>query len=486
MRIPDWLAQRAHLSPRIHAVISSDERLTYRELDARAGRLAAWLRTQGVEPQSRVAVLCGNGLPFVLAAHAIPRAGAVLVPVNVRLTPDEVRFQLHDVDAQLLLFDASHAALAAGVGSWNEESRSVSIEESLEGAGRLSPLPARPLDLSQTRAIIYTSGTTGTPKGAVLTHGNFWFSAAGSALNLSVLREDRWLAVLPLFHVGGLSILYRSAIYGTVAVVHERFDPTRVNRAIDHEGITIVSVVSTMVRRMIEERGDQPYPSTFRCALLGGGPAPLPLLERCAALGVPVVQTYGLTETTSQAATLDPQDARTRLGSAGKPLMTAEIRIDDDRTGEAGEILVRGPIVSPGYVHGDETDARPDAWLHTGDIGYMDAEGYLYVLDRRSDLIVTGGENVYPAEVESALMAHPAVQEAGVFALPDEEWGQVVAAAVVPAPGSSPNPSDLIAFCRERLAAYKAPRHITVVDTLPKNASGKLVRASLRAMPPNT
>jgi O-succinylbenzoic acid--CoA ligase len=204
----------------------------------------------------------------------------------------------------------------------------------------------------------------------------------------------------------------------------------------------------------------------------------LPLLERCAALGVPVVQTYGLTETTSQAATLDPQDALSHLGSAGKPLMTAEIRIDAPSSDGSGEILVRGPIVSPGYVH--STEERREGWLHTGDIGRVDAEGYLYVLDRRSDLIVTGGENVYPAEVEAVLTAHPAVREAGVFPLADSEWGQIVAAAVVPVPGSEPDAAELMAFCRERLAAYKTPRRIVLVETLPRNAAGKLLRSALR------
>jgi O-succinylbenzoic acid--CoA ligase len=322
-------------------------------------------------------------------------------------------------------------------------------------------------------SIVYTSGTTGRPKGAILTYGNHWSSAVASALNLGLLPNDTWLACLPLFHVGGLSILLRSVICGMTALVQPRFDATEVNRAIEEQGVSIVSVVSTMLDRMLTERGSRRYPASLRCVLLGGGPAPLPLLERAASLGVPVVQTYGLTETASQFTTLAPQDALSKLGSAGKPLMGSRLRISAD-----GEILVRGPAVSRGYLHGaSRTD--DDGWLHTGDLGYLDADGYLYVLDRRDDLIVSGGENVYPAEVEAVLLAHPAVADAGVAGESDPEWGRRVAAFVVLADGQIATAEALIAFCRQRLAAYKVPRTITFRDALPRNASGKLLRREL-------
>ena len=317
---------------------------------------------------------------------------------------------------------------------------------------------------------MYTSGTTDRPKGAILTYANHWWSAIGSVLNLGLLPDDRWLACLPLFHVGGLSILLRSVICGFTAVVHLRFDAREVNRAIDEQGVSMVSVVSAMLDRMLAERGGRPYPSTLRCILLGGGPAPLPLLERAVQAGAPVVQTYGLTETASQVVTLAPEHALTKLGSAGKPLMGSQIRIDDD-----GEIHVVGPTVSPGYLH------RPprDGWLRTGDLGYLDNEGYLYVLDRREDLIISGGENIYPAEVEATLIAHPAVREAGVIGLADAEWGRRVAALVVLEPGQTATPEELIAFCRMRLAGYKVPRRIAFRESLPRNAAGKLLRRDL-------
>jgi O-succinylbenzoic acid--CoA ligase len=321
----------------------------------------------------------------------------------------------------------------------------------------------------------------------MLTYGNHLWSAVGSALNLGVREDDRWLACLPLFHVGGLAILLRGAIYGTTAIVHESFDAARVNASIEQDGVTIISVVANMLQRMLDERRDRPYPATLRCVLLGGGPAPEPLLRRCADLGVPVVQTYGLTEAASQVATLAPEDALRKLGSAGKPLFGTELRIEGPdgevlAEGGEGEIVVRGPTVTPGYLNRPEATARTirDGWLHTGDIGYLDGEGYLYVLDRRDDLIVSGGENVYPAEIEAVLQSHPNVAEAGVFGAPDERWGQVPVAVIVLRPGGSISAEALIAHCRERLATYKTPARIEFCDALPRNAAGKLVRNKLR------
>jgi O-succinylbenzoic acid--CoA ligase len=250
--------------------------------------------------------------------------------------------------------------------------------------------------------------------------------------------------------------------------------------------VTVVSVVSTMLARMLDARGERPYPAWLRAVLLGGGPAPRPLLERAAALGVPVVQTYGLTETDSQAATLAPADALRKLGAAGKPLLPTQIRIagpdGEQSPGEVGEILVQGPTVTPGYWNRPNATAHTlrDGWLHTGDLGYRDADGYLYVVDRRDDLILSGGENVYPAEVEATLLAHPAVAEAGVIGIPDAQWGQAVQAAIVLRAGQAATVDELRAWCRERLAGYKVPRTIVFMESLPRNAAGKLLRRALR------
>src|SRR5579884_1349045 len=438
--MPEWLRQRAHLTPGRLALVTTSERLTFAELNEAVDRRAGSLRRLGVEPGHRVALLLRNGRPFVELVHAAARVGATLVPLNTRLTADELAYQVDNCQPSLLLHDGPNANRVRAIVT----TRVLDVGEMPCGA---SCEQLHHVDLDRPHTVVYTSGTTGRPKGAVLTFGNHWWSAVGSALNLGLRDDDRWLAILPLFHVGGLAILLRSVIYGIAAVVHNGFDAAAANRSIDEDGVTIASVVATVLQRMLEERGGRPYPAHFRCALLGGGPAPRPLLELAAARGVPVVQTYGLTEAASQVATLAPEDALRKLGSAGKPLFPTELRIAaPDRDG-VGEIQVRGPTVTPGYL--DAPARLEDGWLRTGDLGRLDAEGYLYVVDRRDDLIVSGGENVYPAEVEAALLAHPAVREAGVFGVADAAWGQRVAAAIVT---SAPVEDEaLLAFLRTRL-----------------------------------
>ena len=428
--------------------------------------MALALRAQGVVAGDRVATLFPNGEASAIIPHAVLRLGATLVPLNTRLAPAEIEWQVEQVKPRVVISSADQLRM-----------RRFGRAEAPDAESAFSePMSDHPL------AIIYTSGTTGRPRGAVLTVANFAASARASAANLGVRDDDRWLAVLPLFHVGGLSILLRSAMQGTCAVVHERFDAAAVTRAIDEDHITIVSLVSVMIQRLLDERGDRPFPSSLRAVLAGGGPVPPTLLERCARAGMPVMQTYGLTEAASQVATLSPADALARIGSAGRPLEGTAIRIHG---GVEGEILVRGPTVMAGYFDDPDATSRAivDGWLHTGDIGRLDDDGYLYVLDRRDDLIVTGGENVYPAEVEGVLAAHPSVEEAAVIGTPDDIWGQQVAAFVRFKAGATASIDALTAWCRERLAGYKVPRVVHIVDAaLPRTAAGKLQRSALRKL----
>ncbi len=484
--LPDWLERRAETHPMQLALLAGEVRWTFAELLTRVAAAAGVLTTLGVRAGERVALLARNGAAFVVTVHALGRLGAVLVPLNARLTPAELGWQLRDCGATLLLHDAAHAEAAGSAVAGVAGCRLYAVgAHGPRGEGAATPGRGR-IALDAIQSVIYTSGTTGLPKGAFLTWGNHWWSAVGSALQLGLDAHDRWLAPLPLFHVGGLAILMRSVIYGIPAIIHEQFDPAQVNQAIDEEGVTIVSVVATMLERMLAGRGDHPYPATFRCALLGGGPAPRPLLEACARLGVPVSQTYGLTEAASQVATLPPQDALRKLGSAGKPLLPTELRIERDDAvvtpGEVGEIVVRGPSLTPGYLDRPEATARAwrGGWFHTGDLGRVDGEGYLYVLDRRDDLIISGGENIYPAEVEAALLAHPAVVDTGVVGVPDARWGQVPVAVVQRRAGMAATAEELVAHCAERLAGYKVPKAIHWQESLPRNAAGKLLRRVVR------
>ncbi len=284
---------------------------------------------------------------------------------------------------------------------------------------------------------------------------------------------------MPLFHVGGLSVLMRSVIYGTTAYVQDDFDAHAVNRAIDERGVTIVSVVPTMLQRMLDDRAGKPYPAHLRSILLGGSAASKPLLLAAQELGAPVAQSYGLTETASQFCTLDPARGLDKLGSSGRPLLPNRLKIDAGPDG-VGEILVSGPSVTSGYYQRSDDTAKAfdNGWFRTGDIGYLDSEGYLYVIDRRKDLIVSGGENVYPAEVEAVLLQHPAVREAAVVGASDPEWGQVPAAFLVCR--KTVTVEELTAYCRTQLAGYKTPKHWLFIDELPRNASGKLLRRNLR------
>ncbi len=507
-----WLPWRAASTPDRLALVAPDgSRLTYAELQARADAVAWRLVSHGVRGGDRVGVLLPNGIPFAEVVHACMRLGAVLLPLNLRLTPGELAWQVRDAGARAVLCDASTEAKTAELHAIAADVAIARIDDALmevDDRADIGPADVASAEFTRTEngpatgavlrdrtdpaaplAIVYTSGTTGVPKGAVLSYSNFWWSAVGSALNLGVHADDRWLAPLPLFHVGGLSVLTRSAIYGTTAVLHDGFDAERVSAAIDDDGITLVSLVPTMLHRLLDARGDRPVPPSLRCVLLGGGPAPRALLERCARLGVPVSQTYGLTECCSQVSTLAPSDALRKLGSAGRPLYSNELRLAgadgaDPTPGGGGEILVRGPVVSSGYWNRPDATERAfvDGWFRTGDFGMLDDEGYLYVLDRRDDLIVTGGENVYPAEVEGVLLAHPCVAEAAVIGVADAEWGQRVVAVVRLVEGADPSVvTELQSHCRASLAAYKVPREVRISDQpLPRTASGKVRRGALR------
>lgn len=498
--LPDWLGRAAGNVPDKLALRCGGADCTFAELDRRATVMARRLASAGVREMSRVALLAGNSAQFAAVVHALTRLGAVLVPLNTRLTEDELRWQVADVRADLLLCDERRAGVAAEIGAALPHLPRYALGE--RTAGDVPALDTVPeagvalrdeIELDATQAIMYTSGTTGRPKGAIITYGMQWWSAVGSALNLGLRDDDRWLACLPLFHVGGLTTLFKSVIYQMPVVVHERFDAAAVNASIREDRVSIVSVVAVMLQHMLAALdaagGDGRYPPHFRCALLGGGPAPRPLLEDCARHGIPVVQTYGLTESCSQAATLAPGDALRKLGSAGRPLLPVRLRIMRDGVeavpGEEGEIELRGPTITPGYAgRREETEATfHDGWLRTGDLGRLDAESYLYVLDRRSDLIISGGENVYPAEVEATLLAHPAVEEAGVCGVPDAEWGQVPVAFVRLRAEASVSPDDLVSFASQRLARYKAPRRVYLTTgALPRNSAGKLLRRELPAL----
>ena len=437
MQIGAWLERAAAAAPERIAVETPTASLSYVALLAAARAGAARLQELGAGPGERVAIALPAGLDFVVALHACMLLGAVVVPVDLRLGAEE-RKRIA-TDARVL------------------------VEEPLPASGG-EKLPAARHDLDAVALVVHTSGTTAAPRPVELTYGNVLWSALGSGVALGVDPAERWLCTLPLSHVGGLSILLRSAIYGTTAVVHERFETDRALHALQHEGITLVSVVATTLARLLDA-GLQ-APTALRCALTGGGPVPPALRERAMAAGVPVSLTYGLTETCSQATTLPAAALDDPAHTAGPPLFCTRLRLAAD-----GEIMLAGPTVAASAeLH--------DGWLATGDLGRLDERGWLQVVGRKADTIVTGGENVAPAEVEAVLEAHPAVIEAGVVGRPHEEWGEMVAAWVV-AEGSL-DWDELLAHCRRHLAPYKIPKQFErTTEPLPRTASGKLLRREL-------
>lgn len=489
MLMRHWLDKRAELTPDRLALIGDGEKITFRELRVRSLRSAGALAAFGVRKTDRVAILCGNGLHVPPLIHALPYLGAALVPLNTRLTVRELEYQVRDAGCAALVYDERFRPAAGELKRRLPGVIFVSTDElSAAQASAEAPILTE-FDTEALHTIMYTSGTTGNPKGVLLSCDNHWASAIGSVLNLGLTERDRWLACVPLFHISGLSIIMRSVIYGMAVVIHEKFEPHAANRAILEEDVTIVSVVSNMLSRMVDALDGGQYPDTFRCMLLGGGPAPRPLLETCRDKGIPVFQTYGMTETASQIVTLPPEFMLAKLGSAGKPLFLSDLRIVRDGAAAPpnteGEIEVRGPNVTKGYLNRPDATAEAfkDGWLSTGDIGYVDEDGFLYVLDRRKDLILSGGENVYPAEIESVLLGHPSVAEAGVTGMPDDVWGQVPVAFLRLRQEASVTEEEIRSFCAERLAKYKVPaRVVTVVDALPRNASNKLLRRELHKL----
>ena len=381
------------------------------------------------------------GLHFAALVHATPRLGAALVPLNTRLAEREMREQERAGRARL------------------------TVSEPLTGPQMAVELRSD-LDPGAVHTVLFTSGTTSKPKAVELTSHNHAASARASTGNLGAREDDSWLCVLPLFHVGGLAILLRSAMNATTVVLHDGFDADSVRDALEGGQVTLVSLVSTMLHRL-REAGLTQAPG-LRALLLGGGPIPSSLLDWANELELPVAPTYGMTETASQVVTVSPAEALQGLG-AGHPLEGVDLRVAHD-----GEILVRGPMVASGSL-------APDGWLHTGDLGSLDSEGRLRVEGRRASLIVTGGENVMADEVEDALRTHPAVVDAGVIGVLDEEWGERVVAYVV-RDGEVSEP-ELVQLCRTRLGSYKAPKEVNFVAELPRNAAGKLVRGRLGARP---
>jgi O-succinylbenzoic acid--CoA ligase len=484
----DWLAVRAHGTPQAAALStaeSPDTSISYGELNDRVETLSGRLAARGVCVDDPLAICASTRSEFVTAVHAAQRLGAVLVPINARLTANEIEARLDRINPTAVVCEReTEDAVCSAV-----DDAALTMDDPTAGAVALSALSPEPFDLPEwdaddPLAVLFTSGTTGEPKGVVLTFANVLASATASAFRLGLRADDCWHVPLPMYHMGGLAPVYRSVLYGTELALQRGFDPEATLSALEAVDASAVSLVPTMLDKLLNA-GTLP---DLRFVLLGGAPCPPELMARAHDRDVPVAPTYGMTETASQIATARPEEARSAPESVGNPLMFAEISVVDGTgtvrgTGESGELVVSGPMVSPGYLDDEATEERFSSFgVRTGDRGYRDPSGRLYVQGRIDDTIITGGENVHPGEVETAIRSHPSVEACAVVGISDPEWGQRVAALVVPADGAAPTVETLEAHCRDRLAGYKRPRTIDFAEELPRTASGTVDREAVVAL----
>ncbi|GGL56969.1 o-succinylbenzoate--CoA ligase [Halocalculus aciditolerans] len=484
----DWLSHRVRSSPGALALVAAPtgREWTYAELDAAVDRTAGQLAALGVTADDHVGVLMETRPAFVRLVFACQRLGATLVPLNARLAPSELMAQRATADLIALVCEAETEPDALTTA---ETVPVVSVDK--PQSPQVAWLPDEPVedvtlaewDTDDTMALMFTSGTTGTPKAVRLTPGNFYAAATASAFRLGLDEADAWLDPLSMYHMGGLSVPLRATLYGTTTVLTNGFEAERVFEALHEYEPTGVSLVPTMLRRLLQQ-GD--LPDSLRFALVGGAPTPRGLAADAVDRGVPIHVSYGMTEATSQITTATPPEVDEDNGTVGRPLFGVDVTIVDDdgdpvADGESGRIVVDGPTVTPGYYENPEAnaDAFTDYGFVTGDVGYFE-DGRLSVLNRRSDRIVSGGENVEPGEVVSVLRRHDGVADAAVVGIADPEWGERVAALVVPAEGREPTREELRAHCDANLAGFKRPRTIAFADSVPRTASGTVDRTAVR------
>jgi fatty-acyl-CoA synthase len=480
-----WPARRARARPDAVALVHDGRRTTYAELHRRVAALAGGFARRGVEPGDRVAYLGPNLPAFVETLFAVTALGAVFVPLSTRIAPERVDALLADAGARLLVHPPSETADALG----------TAIERVVVGTddeamiATSEPREALAVDPDHPAVLMYTSGTTGRAKGARLSHGNVVWNALSVLVDVDLAADEVCLVSAPLFHAAALGMTAIPVLLkGGTLVLEETFDVERTYDLIERERVTMMFGVPTMFDVLARDaRFDVADLSSLRYLLCGGAPLPHPLIGRYAARGLTFMQGYGMTEASPGVLLLSADDTATRIGSAGKPAFFVDVELRDPDGGPVpdgarGELLVRGPNLVDGYWgRADDPAFTADGWFRSGDVAVRDADGFHYVVDRLTDMYISGGENVYPAEVESVLVAHPAVVEAAVVGVPDERWGEAGRAYVVAADGARPDADDVRAFVAERLGRFRAPRDVEMVATLPRTPTGKLDKKALRA-----
>lgn len=467
METQNWLLKQAATQPNQIAIDDGNERLSFAELKKQVEVLVG--KIDHLNPGSRVGLLATNTLMSYKLALAIMCSGRTIVWLNWRLAGEELERQIKDSGLQLCLVENS--LWRSGMTNPFKSYSAFLITNA--DPGELIPV----FKSDWVASIMYTSGTTGKPKGVLQTFGNHFYSAVSSALNLGLSSADKWLCVAPIFHISGFSIIMRGLIYGMTVRLVEKFRAEEIERILANETVTIMSVVPFMLKKLIQQQNktNTHYNSAFRCMLLGGGTIDRETLEICLQRSIPVVQCYGMTETCSQIVALRSVDALLKLGSVGQPLFSTQLKLSKD-----GEILLKTPALTPGYLNlpNKLPSKMIDGWYRTGDIGHLDKEGYLYIDGRADEMLISGGENIFPQEVEQVYQRYPQINEVAVVGQNDSVWGQVPVAFVVSDRRLST--TKLMNYGYEHLARYKVPQHYIFVSELPKNVSGKIRRFMLR------
>jgi fatty-acyl-CoA synthase len=505
MLVGDWLAKRELLTPDKIGLIdaATGERRTYRQWNARANALAHRLRAElGVQKGDRVAALAANCPEYLDLLFAAGKVGAILVPLNWRLTVRELEIILRDCAPSVLFHDEAYAANAQQVGKALGIPRVLLPTPADGDASATSPTPAGwktggtpppittpDLSLEDPFLILYTSGTTGVPKGAILSHRMVTWNCVNTEISWDVWGTDITPTFAPFFHSGGINVLTLPLVHkGGTVVLLPSSDPGAVLQTIERERCTIVFAVPTVFQMMLEHpRFATTDLSSVRFCVTGGSSCPIPIIEGYFKRGLTFRQGYGMTEVGVNCFSLAPEDALRKAGSVGRPVFHSEARIVDDNdqdvgVDEVGELILAGPHVCSGYWNRPEATAEAlrGGWFHTGDLARRDAEGYYYIVGRKKDLIISGGENIYPAEIEGLLATHPKIAEAAIIGVPDTKWGEVGRAVVVVRPGETLTAEEVLAFCDGKLARYKIPKSVVFAPVLPRNAMGKVIKAELR------